>query len=149
MKIIMPPADDEQDELTFFIEGHHSDSPNHPLTFLVRALSAEEAREGLASRGYICKAITQATSPTDTGFQIRLDGTVLVTIYHKTSLIGIYGPFNDEADAQRWILLRTDPTQHAGLRYLIREPIHCFRIGKVNNVATILTLPDNFFTSPL
>lgn len=149
MRIIKPSADDELDELTFFIEGHHADSPNDPLTFLVRAASSQDAITGLASRGYACKTITQVIAPTEIGFRIRLDGTVLVTAYQSTTLTSIYGPFDDEADAQRWTLLRTDPTQHSTLCYLIDEPMHCFRVGKVNNVATILTLPDNFFSSPL
>jgi hypothetical protein len=138
------------DELTFYIEGHHVDSPNTALTFLVRTFSTQDAHEGLASRGYVSTAILQATPPTETGFRIRRDGTVLVMVYQSTSdLQDIYGPFNDESDANRWIHIKTSHEYDSGLLYCPSEPAYCFRIARINNIATILELPADFFSSPL
>jgi hypothetical protein len=146
---IAQPSKEEPDELTFFIRGHHPQHPRDALTFLMRAACARDAKIALEARGYCCDLLTHVSAPLEEGFRVRLDGTVLLAASHQHTMLRLYGPFNDEADAMRWAAVKEHDLREYGVVYMPVEPDYCFRVTRANGVPAILEFPSQFFASPL
>jgi|SRR5690606_28865715 len=142
-------------EKTFYVRGNHVDGPNTTLTFVVRGPGAEEVRRALADRGYLAQSLIHAISPAEEGYRERADGTVLVAASRAHSKLKVFGPFNDESDARRWISvhdsvrLKKGDEDHKCTVYTPIEPDFCFRVVMVEGTPTVLDFPPNFFSTPL
>jgi len=140
----------EYGEQTFYIQGHHIETPLEPTTFVVRALTADNARVALSTKGFVSTIVTRVTPPVEPGFKNRPDGTVLVSAFRSQHPLQVYGPFNDEADAKRWMGAKDyDGLNRDPVVYTVIEPHHCFRVTISNGSAAILDFPPGFFDKPL
>lgn len=125
----------------FYARCSHESSFQSVRRIILQCDSLQDATAALYSRDLVIHVLIQAQRPAEDGFRYRPDGTILVGASAKAQRLEVYGPFNDESDAKRWIAL-----QPKGRSYTLIEPDECLHYARVNGVLTEITLPPSLFS---